>query len=466
MLRKCYNLKIFYDRMPIMEKDLTTGNPLKLLIIFSVPLLIGNLFQQFYNIADIVIVGRTLGIEALAAVGATAPLFFLIMFIIVGLTNGFAVITGQRFGAKDYINMRRSVTVSTVLSSIFTVLFAGVCIIFMPIILKLMNIPQNIYDDAYWYIQIVVFGLITGNLYNLLANILRALGDSKTPLYCLIISSLLNIILALLFILKFHWGVPGSAVALIVSQAISAILCIIYIKYKFPLLHLKKSDWVFSFDEWKKFAKDHLRIGIPMALQFSVIGIGILIIQSVCNSFGSDVIASFTAALRIEQIATLPMVTFGVAIAAFVAQNYGANKINRVRISVKKASTINFHLSIVMAFVMHFWGSDIVALFLGNPDEKIITVAQQYLFISSLFYFFLAQIFIYRNALQGLGRPKIPLIACVGELAVRTFAAIYLADKFSYFGIFWSGPIAWILASTVTATGYYFVIRNLKSKLN
>ena len=447
--------------MPIMEKDLTKGNPLKLLIIFSIPLLIGNLFQQFYNIADIVIVGRTLGIEALAAVGATAPLFFLIMFIIVGLTNGFAVITGQKFGAKDYVRMRQSVTVSAVISTIFTIIFTVICLCFMTYILKLMNIPQNIFHDAYWYIQIVVFGLVTGNLYNLLANILRALGDSKTPLYCLIFASILNIILALVFILKFHWGVPGSAVALVVSQAISAIMCIIYIKYKFPLLHLKKSDWIFDIDEWKKSAKEHFRIGIPMALQFSVIGIGILIIQSVCNSFGSDVIASFTAALRIEQIATLPMVTFGVAIAAFVAQNYGAKEINRVKISVKKASIINFHLSVVMAFIMHFWGSDIVAIFLGNPDEKIITVAQQYLFISSLFYFFLAQIFIYRNALQGLGRPKIPLIACVGELIVRAFAAIYLADKFSYFGIFWAGPIAWILASVVVAVGYFIVINKL-----
>lgn len=447
-----------------MEKDLTVGNPLRLLIIFSIPLLIGNIFQQLYNIADIVIVGRTLGMTALAAVGATAPLFFLIMFIIVGLTNGFAVVTGQRFGAKDTDGVKKSFSLSIIISTVFTTVFTALCLVFMPTIMKLMNIPQNIFHDAYWYIQIVVFGLITGNFYNLLANTLRALGDSKTPLYCLIISSILNIILALLFILKFGWGIPGSAIALILSQTISAIMCVIYIKYKFPILHLKKSDWIFSRQEFYTSAKEHLRIGIPMALQFSVIGIGILIIQSVCNSFGSDVIAAFTAALRIEQLATLPMVTFGVAVAAFVAQNYGAKRIDRVRVSVKKASIINFHLSVIMAFVMHFWGSDIVAAFLGSPSEHIITVAQQYLFISSLFYFFLAQIFIYRNALQGLGRPAIPLIASIGELIVRTFAAIYLADKFSYFGIIWSGPIAWILAGSVTAIGYFIIINKNKVK--
>ncbi len=223
-----------------MINDLTKGAPLKLMLLFSIPLLIGNIFQQFYNIADIIIVGRTLGMDALAAVGAVSPLFFLIMFIVVGLTNGFSVITGQKFGAKDYVGVRRSVTMSTILSSVFTIVFSIVCAVFMNQILFLMNVPQEIYKDAYYYIQIVVFGLITVNFYNLLASIIRALGDSMTPLYCLIIASILNIFLALLFILKFNWGVPGSAVAVILSQAISIVLCLLYVKKYFPILHLKK----------------------------------------------------------------------------------------------------------------------------------------------------------------------------------------------------------------------------------
>lgn len=447
-----------------MQKDLTTGNPLKLLILFSIPLLIGNLFQQFYNIADIVIVGRTLGIDELAAVGATAPLFFLIVFVVVGLTNGFSIVTGQRFGAKDYVGVRKSVTISTILSTAFTLIFTIFSIIFMPEILRVMNIPTNIYHNAYWYIQIIILGLISSNFYNLLANILKALGDTKTPLYCLIIASILNIIFALLFILKFHWGVPGSAVALVLSQAISALLCVIYVKYKFPILHLQKTDWIFTKEEFISNMIEHLRIGMPMAVQFSAIGIGVLIIQSVCNSFGSNVIAAFTAALRIEQIAMLPMVTFGIAVASFVAQNYGANRIDRIKVCVKKASIINFHLSIVIAFIMHFWGANIAALFLGTSNAEIITIAQQYLFISSLFYFFLSQIFIYRNALQGLGQAVIPLIACIGELLIRAFAAVYLAVKFSYFGIFYAGPIAWIVASTVMAVGFYIIINRLHPK--
>lgn len=403
-----------------MINDLTKGAPLKLMLLFSIPLLIGNIFQQFYNIADIIIVGRTLGMTALASVGAVSPLFFLIMFIIVGMTNGFAVITGQRFGAKDYEGVRRSVTMSTILSTVFTITFTIICAAAMHHILFLMNVPQEIYKDAYYYIQIVVIGLIVANFYNLLASIIRALGDSMTPLYCLIIASVLNIFLALLFILEFHMGVPGSAFALVLSQAFSALLCVWYVKKHFPILHLKKKDWII---DWKKefnFALAHLKVGIPTALQFGILGLSLLIIQSVCNTFGPDVIAAFTAALRIEQMATLPMISFGVALAAYVAQNFGAGNFSRIRFGVKKASLINVILSIVMAFIMHFWGGHLVRIFVGYQNEDIVKIAHDYLFRSSLFYFFLAQIFIYRNALQGLGRAVIPMLAAVGELLMRS----------------------------------------------
>ena len=442
-----------------MINDLTKGAPLKLMLLFSIPLLIGNIFQQFYNIADIIIVGRTLGMTALASVGAVSPLFFLIMFIIVGMTNGFAVITGQRFGAKDYEGVRRSVTMSTILSTVFTITFTIICAAAMHHILFLMNVPQEIYKDAYYYIQIVVIGLIVANFYNLLASIIRALGDSMTPLYCLIIASVLNIFLALLFILEFHMGVPGSAFALVLSQAFSALLCVWYVKKHFPILHLKKKDWII---DWKKefnFALEHLKVGIPTAVQFGILGLSLLIIQSVCNTFGPDVIAAFTAALRIEQMATLPMISFGVALAAYVAQNFGAGNFSRIRFGVKKASLINVILSIVMAFIMHFWGGHLVRIFVGYQNEDIVKIAHDYLFRSSLFYFFLAQIFIYRNALQGLGRAVIPMLAAVGELLMRSFAAIYLAAKIGYFGVFYAGPIAWVAASIVLAAGYYSTIK-------
>lgn len=454
-----------------MITDMTQGSPLKHILLFSIPLLIGNIFQQLYNIADLVIVGRTLGVEPFAAVGAVAPLFFLIMFVIVGLTNGFAVVTGQRYGAKDYQGVKNSVVVSTILSTAVTLIFSLICSLFMNPILHWMNVPENIYHNAYWYVEIIAIGLISTTLYNLLASIIRALGDSKTPLYFLIIASVVNIILALVFIIVFHMGVPGSAVAVILSQAIAVILCAFYVKYKFPILHLKKNDWIIKYNsDFFKSAYEHLRIGIPMALQFSIIGIGIIIIQSVCNTFGSDVIAALTAALRIEQIATLPMMSFGVALAAYVAQNFGARKFKRIRLGVIKTSTINIILSILMAFVMRIWGTDIISAFIGTTTDNIINIAHNYLLISTVFYFFLGQIFIYRNALQGMGETIFPLIACIAELVVRSFAAIYLAVKFGYIGIFYSGPIAWVSASTILFLGYFgsikYIIFRVRKKLH
>lgn len=449
-----------------MITDMTQGNPLKHILVFSVPLLIGNIFQQLYNIVDLVIVGRTLGVEAFAAVGAVAPLFFLITFIIVGLTNGFAVITGQRYGAKDIQGVKDSFVVSTVLSTVVTLVFSVAFTLFINPILHWMNVPENIYHNAFWYVEIIVLGLIITTLYNMFSSIIRALGDSKTPLYFLIVASIINIILALIFIQVFHLGVPGSAVAVILSQAVSVILCLFFIKYKFPILHIKRSEWRIKFDkDFYDSAYEHLRVGVPMAIQFSIIGIGIIIIQSVCNTFGSDVIAAVTAALRIEQIATMPMMSFGVALAAYVAQNFGARKFKRIRLGIIKTSTINIILSIVMAFVMRFWGTNIIAAFMGTTTNEIINIAHQYLLISTIFYFFLGQIFIYRNALQGMGETLFPLFACVAELVVRSFAAVYLAVKFGYIGMFYSGPIAWISASTILFFGYLGSIKHIIFKV-
>ena len=447
-----------------MIKDLTKGPAIKLILLFSIPLLIGNVFQQLYNLADIVIVGRTLGVKALASVGAVAPLFFLIMFAIAGMTNGFAIITGQKFGSGDVQGVRRSSAVSIILSTIVTILFSALCAILMKPILYMMNVPQDIFHDAYLYIQICVLGLITANFYNLLASILRALGDSKTPLYFLIFASILNIFLALLFILKFHMGVPGSAIAVVISQGFSVILCLLYIKKRFPILHLKKSDWVFKKENRKEdidFIYEHLKVGFPMAMQFSILGISMLIIQSVCNTFGADIIAAFTAALRIEQIATMPMISFGVALSAFVAQNFGAKNINRIRYGVIKTSMINLTLSLIMAFVMRYWGTHIVGIFIGNDKTQVIKIAHDYLWISTIFYFFLGQIFIFRNALQGMGKPLIPLTSSFAELMIRSFATVYLAVKFGYYGIFYSGPIAWIIASIILSIGYFINIKKI-----
>ena len=449
-----------------MIKDLTKGQPLKLILLFSIPLLIGNIFQQLYNIADLVIVGRLLGVEAFASVGAVAPLFFLIMFIIVGLTSGFSVITGQRFGAKDFDGVKNSVVISTFLSVFATLLFTIIFSIFMHPILNILNVPQNIYTNAYWYIEIVVLGLISATFYNLLANIIRALGDSKTPLYFLIVASVANIFLALFFIEILKLGVAGSAIAVILSQGLSVLLCLYFVKKKFPILHLKRKDWLIKFDKnFYSSSLEHLKVGVPMSIQFSIIGLGVIVIQSVCNTFGSNVIAAVTAALRIEQIATLPMISFGVALASFVAQNFGAKKFRRIRTGVIQTSLLSIFLSILMAIIMRYFGADIVREFIGTASAEIIDIAHQYLLISTFFYVFLSQIFIYRNALQGMGEVVFPLVASVAELLMRAFAAVYLAIKFGYIGMFFSGPIAWVSACVILSFGYFRSIKPIVNKI-
>lgn len=367
-----------------MVHNMTEGNPIKLILAFTGPLLIGNVFQQFYNIADIIIVGRFIGVHALAAVGATAPLFMALLGLTIGMASGFTVIMGQRFGGGDYEGVRRSFSMSLMLSSGLTVLLMLTAWLCMPWFLQLMNISNELYDDSYHYVMIIAYGLLAMMFYNLLSCACRALGDSRTPLYFLIFSSLLNVALALLFITCFGWGVPGSAVALVLAQAVSAILCLIYMRRHFPILHLHRRDW-----HWDTaFALQHLRIGLPMAAQFLIISLGIIIIQSVCNTFGPETIAGFVSATRIEQLALQPMVSFGIAMAVYSAQNYGAGNYGRIRQGVRQCSLVSLAFCALAAAAMYLGGQDILSIFTSEHDEFLLQQAWLYITLSVPFYFF------------------------------------------------------------------------------
>ena len=441
-------------------KNMTEGEPLKLIIPFMVPLLIGNVFQQLYNIADIIIVGRTIGVDALAAVGATAPLFMMLVVLTLGLSGGFSVVTGQRFGAGDLEGVRRSAAMTTMLCTIFVVIVMALAVIFIDPALAAMNIPDKLYADAKAYVMIIVYGLIFMMAYNMLSNILRSLGDSKTPLYFLIIATLLNIVLALVFIINFGWGVPGSALALVIAQGVSGLLCIIYIARKFPVLHLKLGD--FKWDN--RLAWEHIRMGMPMAVQFSVLGMGMIIIQAVCNRFGTETIAGFTAAMRIEQLALQPMISFGLAMAVYTAQNFGARKFARISRGVKKCSLLSIGFSIFAAVLMYFFGQEMIGVFLDNPSPKVMDEAKQYLHLSVPFYFFLSQIFIYRNSVQGMGIAMIPMISGIVELVLRTAAALYLTVDYGYTGVCYASPIAWVGSSIFLFASYHYFLRLLARK--
>ena len=443
-----------------MIKDMTVGNPTGLIIKFAIPLLIGNLFQQLYNISDIIILGRILGVNALAAAGASAPVFFTMLLITFGFTAGLCVITAQRFGAKDEIGVRRSVTHSIVASAVLCFLVTAILCTFMHEVLRKMNTPENIMKDAHTFIFTLTLGLFLIVGYNLLSGFIRALGDSKTPLYFLIFSSVLNILLNLLFICVLKMGIIGSALGTNVAMGISVICCMFYIGKKFPILKLKKEDWKLNWE----FMKTHLVVAIPMSLQFSVIAIGLLIIQAVCNSFGANTIAAFTSALRIEQLSTQPLLALGIALATYSAQNYGAGQIKRIRQGVAKSSLISIGFSIFAALLVRFYGENFIDIFLKENNEEIIQIGHDYLNISTMFYIFLGQIFIFRNTLQGMGRTFIPLLACIVELVMRSFAAVYLAQHIGYLGLCYASPIAWFGAAMVVSSGYVFTLKQLKNQ--
>jgi len=434
-----------------MTKDMTTGNPVKLILLFSIPLLIGNIFQQFYSMVDTIIVGRFIGVDALAAVGSTGSMSFLINGFVVGLTSGFAVLVSQKFGAKDEEGLKKAVASALVLALIATGIVTLVSVLLAKPMLHLMNTPDNIIDDANAYIIIIYAGTIATVVYNIIAGILRALGDSKTPLYFLIVASILNIVLDIVFIVNFSMGVAGAAWATIISQGVSGLLCIIYTYKKYKILRLKKEDFKVKSRVYKK----HLKIGIPMALQFSITAIGIMTVQGALNVFGSSAIAAYTAASKVLQIVMQPAITFGVTMATYCGQNLGAKNYIRIKEGVKKCTEISVITSIIAGIILVFGGKFFVGLFIENPDASILAYAQECLNYSAIFFIPLGLIFIYRNALQGMGESFVPMMAGAFELIARAVVAFTLPSFIGYTGICLADPVAW-LSAAIPLGIYYF----------
>lgn len=441
-----------------MRNDLTAGKPGKLILQFTLPLLVGNLFQQFYSMADTIIVGRTIDVYALAAVGATGAISFLILGFVQGVTSGFSVITAQCVGANDERGIRRSVATSILLSVGVTVLFTFLSIYTARPLLELMQTPADIIDDAYRYIIVIYYGIVTSVFFNLFSSILRALGDSKTPLIFLIIACIINIVLDFACILLFHMGVAGAAWATIIAQAVSALLCLLYSLKRFPVLRLHKEDWAFS---WR-FAWQRLRVGLPMAFQFSVTAIGVMIMQAALNSFGSETVAAFTAASKIENIVSQPYNSLGVTASVFAAQNYGAGKIARIREGVRKSTLYSLIWAAAGGLLVVFGGRMLIRLFVGEASAAVFDQAQYYLNVMALFLFALGQLFIYRNVLQGVGRGAVPLAAGFAELVMRAFAAFVLTSALGYLGVCLANPIAWLGAVVPLAVAYFLYMHKMK----
>jgi len=443
-----------------MTNDMTQGSPLKIFIFFSIPLLIGNIFQQLYSMVDTIIVGRFVGVDALAAVGSTGSMFFLVNGMILGLTSGFGVLVSQKFGAKDEVGVKKAVASNITLTLISTFLMTVIALIVKNPLLRMMNTPENIFDNANTYITIIFAGLITQALYNMSAGILRALGDSKTPLYFLIISSILNVILDLVFIINFKMGVSGAAYATNIAQGFSAVLCLIYSYKRFQVLRLKKEDFKVDPHYYTK----HLKIGVPMGLQFSVTAVGIIIVQSAINVFGSIVIASYTASSKVLQLVMQPSISFGVTIATYAGQNLGAGRFDRIKNGMKIMNKVSIVTSLIAGAILIFLGKYFVTLFIENPTPEIFSYAQQVFNYSAVFFIPLGFIFVYRNVLQGMGESFVPMMAGVYELVARSIVAFTLPKFIGFTGICLSDPVAWIAAAVPLMITYYRKMKKIENK--
>ena len=438
------------------QSDMTSGSPMKIILWFTLPIFIGNVFQQFYNMADAVIVGKFVGNNALAAVGSTGTIMFLINGFVIGMTAGFTVLTAQKFGAGDERGIRKSVTGAAWLSLIVGLILTAAFMVFMKPLLTLMNTPADIFDDAYAYIMIISGGILAQMLYNLLASILRALGNSRVPLYFLILSAVLNIVLDLVFVIVFQMGAAGAAVATIISQGVSGLLCLVYIGKKVQLLRMTKEDW----KPQTALLSAQLKVGIPMALQYSITAIGTMMVQSSLNILGSTLVAAYTAAGKIEQVVTQAYIAMGTTMATYGAQNMGAGDVPRIRQGFKACTIIGIVYSFIAAAFVMTAGKYMTYLFVSEDVGTIMNSVDIYLKCVGIFFIPLAVVNIYRNGIQGLGYGLLPMTAGIAELIGRGVVAVIAAGQRSYLGVCLASPAAWILAGGLLIVMYYYIMNH------
>lgn len=439
-------------------RDMTQGSPMKLILGFSVPLLFGFLFQQFYSVVDTVIVGRFLGVNALAGVGSTGSVNFLIIGFCMGVCNGFAIPLAHKFGAKDYAGLRQFTANAMWLSIAFAVVMTLVTSLLCRNILTLMKTPEDIFEHAYIYILIIFIGIPATYLYNMLSGIIRAMGDSKTPLVFLTLSSLLNIALDLVCILNFGMGVAGAALATVVSQGVSGVLCLLYMIKKFPLLHIKKEEW--------KPNPSHMAtlcgMGIPMGLQYSITAIGSVILQTSVNTLGAVAVASVTAAGKVSMFFCCPFDAMGSTMATYGGQNVGAKKLDRLGQGMKACIILGSVYSLLACAVLSLFGDRLAALFIDAASPELLENARLLLIVNSAFFIPLALVNIVRFMIQGMGFGTLAILAGVCEMVARSLAGLFLVPAFGFIGVCFASPLAWILADAFLIPAYLHVKKKLQ----
>lgn len=422
-------------------KDLTKGKPIRLILLFAVPLFVGQLFQLFYSLADTRIVGQTLGDEALAAVGATTTLSDMLLSFLNGLTNGFAIVIATCFGAKDERQMKKAMGGTILLGSCCAVVLSGLCLLNMSGLLKLLNISPELFAAARGYIGIVIAGLLAATLYNICAAMLRAIGDSFTPLLCLILAAFLNIAMDYGFILCLHTGVEGAAYATVIAQAVSAFLCFLYMRRKYPQLTLKKEDFKPDMILYKKL----FGAGLSMGFMTSLVGIGTMALQTSINTFGTDIIVAHTAARKISSIYMLPFSVMGTTLATYCGQNLGAGKYSRIRQGIRDTVLVTFVWCtgvIISAYTVAPW---LIRTVTATQKKDIIDTASLYLRVNTPFYYVPTVICLFRNSMQGFGDNRTPVISSSLEMIGKVLIALLLAPAIGYYGIIVAEPIVWFI---------------------
>ena len=442
-------------------KDLTSGSPFGLILGFALPMLLGLLFQQFYNMVDTMVVGQCLGVTSLAAVGSTGSINFMINGFCIGAATGFAIPVAQKFGAGDHKGMRKFVANAGYLAAVFAVVMTAAVGILCMDILRWMNTPEDIIQGAYDYIFVIFMGIPVTYMYNLLAGIIRSLGDSKTPVYFLLLSSVLNIGLDFFTILVLHMSVGGPALATVVSQGISAVLCLAYMIHKFPVLRMEGDE--------KKPDRDMIRVlcamGIPMGLQYSITAIGSVILQAAVNSLGSMAVAAVTAGSKISMFFCCPFDALGSTMATYGGQNVGAKKLDRVSEGLKAASILGCAYAVLAFVIMIFFRGTLAGFFVGTAAPEVVSNAGLFLLINSAFYIPLAFVNIVRFLIQGMGYSKFAILAGVFEMVARTLVGFAFVPVFGYVAACFASPVAWIFADAFLFPAYFHVLKKTKKML-
>mgnify|MGYP002762151256 FL=1 len=441
-----------------MTKDLTTGSPMKIFIMFSIPILLGNLFQQLYNMVDTIIVGQYLGEEALAAVGTTGCLMFLVLGFANGIAQGFGVMIAQAFGAGNHKQLRHFVALIVVLTILVSLILSLPTTIFSKNLLMLLNVPDNILAMADSYIKVIFAGLILTMAYNVEAGILRGVGDSKTPLYFLLLASVLNIILDFVLIVFAKMGTAGAAYATVIGQGVSAVLCFIYMYVKFPLLRLSREDFYYDWDNSRKL----LSLGIPMAINYSITAIGTMILQAAINVFGSSVVASYTAASKIINLTTQTMPSLGTTSATYCGQNLGAGKYDRIYKGMRCGFILCAIVGVFGAVISLIAEPWMISMFIPNPTAEAMGYAHTYLVRACTCMIPLAWIFVYRSAMQGLNQALVPMLCGTVELVSRFLVIAIVSKPFGYSGVCWTDPVCWLVTGVMVLAAYLLWERKFK----